>query len=283
MDRALLDFAVELVEEAGGVAARRFADAGVRGRRGTGSRRRSDASAESAATTPAGTPADIELESLLRARIGARFPDDAVLGEESGLHEGTSGRRWVLDPLNGTTLFIQRVPTFSVLLAVEDEQGPAVSVVGYPMSDELVYAGRGMGCWHQVGGAPPRQVSVQDTGRVRGALVGMLNPLTWSEELLVALHRNTFLVPWEKGSLDLVTGRCDVLVIAGYPMSYEDLAVLPVLVGEAGGRVTDLHGDDVLTGDGSVLATNGRLHDALLDLVAGLPHGRDFRALREQV
>jgi histidinol-phosphatase len=277
MDRALLDFAIELVEEAGGLAARRFADAGVRGRRGTGARRRSD----DAAPAPDGTPVDVELESLLRSRIGARFPDDAVLGEESGLHEGTSGRRWVLDPLNGTTLFIQRVPTFSVLLAVEDEEGPAAAVVGYPMSDELVYAGRGLGCWHQVGGAPPSRVSVQDTGRLRGALVGMLNPLSWSEELLLALHRDTFLVPWEKGSLDLVTGRCDALVIAGYPMSYEDLAVLPVLVGEAGGRVTDLHGKDVLTGDGSVLASNGRLHDELLGLVAGIPHGRDFRALRE--
>jgi histidinol-phosphatase len=154
-------------------------------------------------------------------------------------------------------------------------------VVGYPMSDELVYAGRGLGCWHQVGGSPARQVTVQDTSNVRGALVGMLNPLSWSEDLLLALHRETFLVPWEKGSLDLVTGRHDALVIAGYPMSYEDLAVLPVLVGEAGGRVTDLHGDDVLTGDGSVLASNGRLHDELLALVAGLPHGRDFRALRE--
>jgi histidinol-phosphatase len=279
MDRALLDFAIELVEEAGGLAARRFADAGARGRRGTGARRRSDAVPEA----PAGTPVDVELETLLRSRIGARFPHDAVLGEESGLHEGTSGRRWVLDPLNGTTLFIQRVPTFSVLLAVEDEQGPAGAVVGYPMSDELVYAGRGLGCWHQVGGSAPRQVTVQDTSSVRGALVGMLNPLSWSEDLLLALHRATFLVPWEKGSLDLVTGRHDALVIAGYPMSYEDLAVLPVLIGEAGGRVTDLHGDDVLTGDGSVLASNGRLHDELLSLVAGIPHGRDFRALREGV
>ncbi|MGZ4507068.1 MAG: inositol monophosphatase family protein [Blastococcus sp.] len=267
MDRALLDFAIELVEEAGGIAARRFAEAGP------SSGRRSDRGS--------GTPADVELEELLRSRIGARFPDDAVLGEESGLHEGTSGRRWVLDPLNGTTLFVQRVPTFSVLLAVEDAEGPAAAVVGYPMSDEMLYAGRGLGCWHQVAGREPVRAHVSDTTRLRGALVGMLNPMTWSEELLVALHRETFLLPWEKGSLDLAIGRCDALVIAGYPMGYEDLAVLPLLVGEAGGRVTDLSGRDVLHGDGSVLATNGHLHDALLQVVAGLPHGRDFQALRE--
>jgi len=62
-------------------------------------------------------------------------------------------------------------------------------------------------------------------------------------------------------------------------MGYEDVAPLPLIVGEAGGRVTDLAGNDVLTGDGSVLASNGVLHDGLLELVAGMPHGRDYRRL----
>jgi histidinol-phosphatase len=69
------------------------------------------------------------------------------------------------------------------------------------------------------------------------------------------------------------------MVVAGAPMGYEDVAPLPVLVTEAGGRVTDLTGAPVLTGDGSVLATNGLLHDELLALVADIPHGRDWRAL----
>jgi histidinol-phosphatase len=261
VDRALLEYAVELVEEAGGLAARRFTE---------GARRQGDGA----------TPVDVEVEELLRRRIAARYPDDAVLGE--GATDGSSGRRWVLDPINGTSLFAARVPTFNVLLAVEDQDGPLVSVVGYPMSDEVLHAARGAGCWHQVAGEPPRQVRVGDRSRRRGALVEMLNPLAWSEELLVALHREVYLQPWTKGDVDLVTGRADALVIAGYPMSYQDLAVLPLLVGEAGGRVTDLNGRDVLGGDGSVLATNGRLHDELLELVAGLPHGRDFHALREQ-
>jgi histidinol-phosphatase len=62
-------------------------------------------------------------------------------------------------------------------------------------------------------------------------------------------------------------------VIAGHPMGYQDLAPMPVLVTEAGGRVTDLAGNDVLTGAGDVLISNGRIHDQLLDLVAGLPTG----------
>jgi histidinol-phosphatase len=264
VDRDLLEYAVELVEEAGGLAARRFADATPR----------------SPADGSTGTPVEVEVEQLLRTRIGARYPDDAVLGQESAPSAGTAERRWVLDPINGTSLFAHRVPTFNVLLAVEDAEGPAVAVAGYPMSDEVLYAGRGLGCWHSVAGRPVRQVRVNDHDRLRGALVEMLNPLAWSEELLLALHRELYLQPWTKGDVDLATGLADALVIAGHPMGYEDLAVLPLLVGEAGGRVTDLAGRDVLSGDGTVLASNGRLHDALLELVAGVPHGRDFAALR---
>ncbi len=266
MDRDLLEYAVELVEEAGGIAARRF----------------TEAAPVSTADDGTTTPVEVEVERLLRTRIGARYPDDAVLGHEARPTAGTAERRWLLDPINGTSLFAQRVPTFNVLLAVEDAEGPAVAVAGYPMSDEVLYAARGLGCWHSVAGRPVRQVRVNDHARLRGALVEMLNPLAWSEALLVTLHRELYLQPWTKGDVDLATGLADALVIAGQPMGYEDLAVLPLLVGEAGGRVTDLSGRDVLSGDGTVLASNGVLHDALLALVAGLPHGRDFAALRRE-
>jgi histidinol-phosphatase len=265
VDRDLLEYAVELVEEAGGLAARRFTEAGPLTDRDGGT-----------------APVEVAVERLLRTRIGARYPDDAVLGHEERPTAGTVDRRWVLDPINGVSLFAHRVPTFNVLLAVEDADGPAVAVAGYPMSDEVLYAARGLGCWHSVAGRPVRQVRVNDHARRRGALVEMLNPLAWSEELLLTLHRELYLQPWTKGDVDLATGLADALVIAGQPMGYEDLAVLPLLVGEAGGRVTDLSGRDVLSGDGTVLASNGRLHDALLELVAGLPHGRDFAALRAE-
>jgi histidinol-phosphatase len=265
MDRALLEFATELVEEASGIAASRFAEGSP---------------ASGTADGSEGTPVDVEVEQLMRKRIGARFPDDPISGEHSGPRAGTS-RRWVVEPMNGTGLFTSRVPTFSVLLAIEDEHGSAAGVVGYPLSDEVLFAGRGLGCWHQVAGRPPRQVTVNDNTQLGGAIVEMLNPLAWTEELLVTLHREVYLLPWTKGDLDLVTGRSDALVMAGCPMAYEDLAALPVLVGEAGGRVTDLSGRDVLHGDGSVLASNGHLHDELLRLLAGIRHSRDFRALRE--
>lgn len=62
-------------------------------------------------------------------------------------------------------------------------------------------------------------------------------------------------------------------------MSYEDLAPIPLVISEAGGRVSDLDGQDVLTGNGTVLASNGHIHDALLDLVRNMPSGRDYQSL----
>jgi histidinol-phosphatase len=261
---AVLGFAIGLAREAGRLAAARFAA-------GTAVSEKDDSTEV--------TPVDREVEVLLRERIADRFPHDGVYGEEGGEEPGTSGRRWVLDPINGTSLFVRRIPTFSILLAVEDGDGPAVAVEAHPVIDQVVYAGRGLGSWRQQGDGAPERLRVNDHDRRRGATVEGLNPVTWSEELLVALHREVFLLPVQAGAVDVAAGISDALLIAGFPMGYEDRAPLPLIVGEAGGRVTDLNGDDVLAGDGSVLATNGRLHDGLLELVAGIPHGRDFRTL----
>lgn len=259
----LLRFATALARDAGRLAARLFAD-------GTTATEKDDGTEV--------TAADVEVERFLRARIAAAFPDDAIHGEEEGESAGRSGRRWVLDPINGTSLFVRRIPTFTLLLAVEDAEGPAVGLIGFPVTGELFFAARGLGCWRQVGDGPAERLRVSVTARRRGATAEMVNPVTWSEELLVALHRELFVLPVMKGAAGVVTGMTDAVVIAGFPMGYEDLAPLPVLVGEAGGRVTDLSGGDVLTGDGSALVSNGVLHDDLLALVAGIPHGRDLRA-----
>ncbi|MET8291186.1 inositol monophosphatase family protein [Streptomyces sp. NPDC005132] len=124
---------------------------------------------------------------------------------------------------------------------------------------------------------------VTERTSTRGARTQALNPAGWPEELLTALHRQVFLMASMGCIVDLVTGRADAVVIAGPPMGYEDVAPLPVIVSEAGGRVTDLDGTSVLQGDMTVLATNGLLHEAMLDLVEGLPRSRDLHALDDAV
>ncbi|WP_244410049.1 inositol monophosphatase family protein [Streptomyces albofaciens] len=223
------------------------------------------------------TAVDIAVEEFVRKELAAAFPADAVLGEEAGARAGTSGRRWVIDPVNGTRQFTDRVPAFSTGLAHEDEHGPAIGVVSLPMSRQLVAAGRGLGCRLLLGTDPdPLEALRSGRGRLRaggrteltGARTQAHGIAGWPEPLLTALHRRVRLVQGGGGALDVLTGRADALVIAGPATGYAGRAPLPVIVAEGGGRITDLTGAPVLEGDGSVLVTNGHLHDAFLEAVA---------------
>ncbi|WP_208297426.1 inositol monophosphatase family protein [Actinophytocola oryzae] len=263
MDQDLLDFAVDLACRAGNLAAARFFAGDPR------TSRKPDGTEV--------TAADLAVEEVVRGELARHAPDDEVYGEEGGTTAGTSGRRWVVDPIDGTYYFARRIPLFNTRLAFEDEHGPAIGVIREPIARQTVFAGRGRGCWRSTD-AEAVPVRVSDRTGIGGARTAMGNPGTWPEELLLALHRRVFLST-SGGTTGLATGQVDAYVIAGFPMGYEDVAPLPVIVGEAGGRVTDLSGNPVLSGDGTVLATNGHLHDAFLALVHGLPTARDWRAL----
>src|SRR5690606_38622846 len=93
------------------------------------------------------TAADRAAERLLREEIAAALPDDTVRGEEEGDRVGTSGRTWVIDPIDGTLAFSRGVGTYSNLLYMEDEHGPAIGVINLPALGETVWAGRGRGCF----------------------------------------------------------------------------------------------------------------------------------------
>ena len=106
------------------------------------------------------TAADRDAERYLREQLAVHFPDDGVLGEEEAPTPGTSGRRWILDPIDGTKAFTCGVPLYSNLVALEDEHGIAVGVINLPALGETVWAGRGLGCRSDRGPArgqrPPR-------------------------------------------------------------------------------------------------------------------------------
>jgi histidinol phosphatase-like enzyme (inositol monophosphatase family) len=215
----------------------------------------------------AGTPvtaADRGAERLLRELIDERFPDDTIIGEEEAEHTGTSGRRWVLDPIDGTKAFTRGVPLYSTLLAFEDEHGPAIGVINLPALGEAVYAGRGLGCFSN--GVP---VHVSDVATVDGSYLSSSSFSHWDEDALLAVKRGgAELRTWGDGyGFALVaTGRMDAMVDPS--AAYYDLAAMPVILHEAGGRFTDVSGGERADG-GSGVATNGKLHDELLGLLGG--------------
>ncbi|MDQ6696280.1 MAG: histidinol phosphate phosphatase [Actinomycetota bacterium] len=210
------------------------------------------------------TAADRGAERLLREELAQRYPQDGVLGEEEPERHGTSGRRWIIDPIDGTKAFTHGVPLYTNLLALEDDDGIAIGVINVPALAETVYAARGLGCF--CNGAPVR---VNDRGELAGSYLTTSGFSAWDDRTYLAVKQAGLnLRTWGDGyGYALVaTGRVEAMydpIAALY-----DLAPVPVIIAEAGGRFTDLTGGES-PGAGSGLATNGRFHDELLAVLAG--------------
>lgn len=210
------------------------------------------------------TQADRGAERLLRGEIGARYPADGVLGEEEGEAAGTSGRRWIIDPIDGTKAFTRGVPLYTNLLALEDDEGIAVGVINVPALGETVYAGRGLGCF--CNGVPTR---VSGRAGLRGAYVTTSGFGSWSDSALASGRAaRVNLRTWGDGYgyVLVATGRVEAMVDPVAELY--DLAPMPVIIAEAGGRFTSLGGDPH-PGRGSGVATNGLLHEDTLAMLGG--------------
>lgn len=250
VDEDLLEFAVEIVREAGDYTLEVWRSEEYHvDRKGDGS--------------PV-TEADVGAERLMRNRIHERFPDDAIEGEEDAPHEGTSPRRWVIDPIDGTYTFTRGVALYSNLLYLEDEHGPAVGVINVPGVGELVAAGRGRGCFLN-----GRRCTVNDHPVLEEALVTAGGFDWWEPGLLEALHRSgVHMRTWGDGYgyVLVATGRAEAMVDP--VVSFWDVAACQVVVTEAGGRWSNLDGGRDARG-GDFVATNGRVHEELLTALSG--------------
>jgi histidinol phosphatase-like enzyme (inositol monophosphatase family) len=224
--------------------------------------RRSDLAVERKADGTPVTEADRAAEALVRDRVREAFPDDGVLGEEEAEHVGTSGRRWIVDPIDGTKAFARGVPLYTTLLAVEDETGPLVGVIVVPALSERVWASTGGGCFHD--GSPCR-VSTQTS--LADAYLTTSSYSHWPEPALIAARRSgAEMRTWGDGYgyVLVASGRIDAMIDP--EAEPYDVAPMPVIIGEAGGRFTDRSGAARYDG-GSGVATNGLLHDDVLALL----------------
>lgn len=212
------------------------------------------------------TEADRAAEEFLRLELARRYPDDAVLGEEYGSSEGGSGRRWVIDPIDGTRSFVRGVPLFTTLLALIDDAGPAVGVAHVPPLAETVSAGRGLGAQHIYSGeVRPARVSdrrgLQDSYLVTSGIEYLPER---GRRLL--LHPDLLVRTWGDGYgyVLLATGRAEIMLDAG--LALWDVAPMLVIVPESGGRITDYDGATCPDG-GDVVSTNGHLQDVAVQIL----------------
>jgi len=214
------------------------------------------------------TQADRQAERLIREELELAHPGDGILGEEEDEKPTRTGRRWIVDPIDGTLAFTHGVGLYSNLLALEDEQGIALGVINVPVLGETVYAARGLGCYCN---GVPAQVS--ECGELAQSYLTTSSFGEWDETVLLKVKRAGIeLRTWGDGyGYALVaTGRLDAMADS-WAQPY-DIAAMPVIISEAGGRFTDWSGLPGFRG-GSGLATNGRIHGELLKLL-GASAGR---------
>jgi histidinol phosphatase-like enzyme (inositol monophosphatase family) len=257
-----LVFALAAAREAGALTLGYF------GSEGLGTETKSDGSPV--------TLADREAERLLVTRIREAFPDDGILGEESGERHGTRGRRWIVDPIDGTKSFVHGVPLYGTLVALEAGGRPVVGVVCLPALREAVFAARGEGAFwaRDVGGNEAIvRARVSAVDRLDRALLCTTSrrgfERTGQTGFYERLHGR---VAHERGWSDcyghmlVATGRAEIMLDP--KMEIWDCAALQPIVEEAGGRFTDFSGNPTHRG-GSAISTNLALADEVRTLARG--------------
>lgn len=203
------------------------------------------------------TLADRGAEQLLRSRIAARFPDDAILGEEFGETPGTSGYRWILDPVDGTKSFVAGVPVFGMLIGLQYQGDCVAGVCGFPALDEVVYARLGAGTWRKRGTGEPVRCHVRSTSRLADALFCFTSAGGWDSaghwEAFSRFTRATRLSRgWGDcyGHILVATGRADLMVDPA--LAVWDAAALIPIVTEAGGEFIDWTGKQTVDGGNGI-------------------------------
>jgi myo-inositol-1(or 4)-monophosphatase len=217
------------------------------------------------------TDVDVAIERMFRQMIAERFPDHQILGEEmGGASTAPAGPCWVFDPIDGTTNFAHGVPIFCASLALEIDGVAEIGAVYDPNRKELFTAERGQGA--RLNGKPLHVSATKtlidallvtgfpyDVHRRVDEIVGLFGDFIGRARAVRRLGSAAIDLCW------VAAGRMDGFWETA--LKPWDLAGGALIVAEAGGRVTTTGGDPFVSRAGEVLATNGHLHEAMLDVI----------------
>lgn len=229
-------------------------------------------------TKPDLTPvseADTQVESRLRALLREVRPDDVVVGEEEGGTLAVPGRRWIIDPIDGTKNYVRSVPVWATLIALVVGSGTphdevVLGVVSAPALARRWWAARGEGAWATAPGhAAPRRLQVSAVARLADASFSYSDDVGWQAAALTNLRRTA----WRTRAYGdfwshLLVAEGGVDLAAEPELNAWDVAALIPIVEEAGGRISGYDGSSALSGAGA-LTSNGLLHDEALGILRG--------------
>lgn len=218
------------------------------------------------------TDADRAVEDGVRQTLADERPNDAVIGEERGTTGGTggaSGREWIVDPIDGTKNFVRGAPVWATLLALRVDDKVVLGVVSAPALDRRWWATRGDGAWLQTTSGR-RRLAVSKVASLDDAFLSYSSLSGWEgRDGFATLTKRV----WRTRAFGdfwshLLVAEGAVDVSCEPEVSLWDLAALQPIVEEAGGRFSDLGGLARPDG-GSVVCTNGLLHQDVLATLAG--------------
>jgi len=208
------------------------------------------------------TEADREAERAIVAVLRARCPDHGTLGEELG-ESGARARRFIVDPIDGTRNFVRRIPTWAVLIGLEEDGLVTGGVVYQPATGVLHTAWRGEGAWRDGERIRVSAVDALERALVVHSSVNFLRRSPYWEGFLHLADRTQVQRGLGDFSAYLWVAEGQGEIALSTTVKAWDVAALKVLVEEAGGRLTDLDGRPGIYGS-TVFASNGVLHDAAL-------------------
>ena len=253
-----LALALELVDAADELTLRRFQALDLR--------------VESKPDTSPVSDADLAAEALIRERLTAARPDDAVLGEEQG-DIGSGRRRWILDPIDGTKNYIRGAPVWGTLLALEVDGEIVVGVASAPALKRRWWAGKGGGAYASGPGAEPaRRLQVSAVSKIEDSFFAFSSLGGWKDADRLDGFLDIACTAWRNRGFGDFWSHCLVAegavdASAEPEVSLWDIAPLKIIVEEAGGRFTDIDGAETCR-NGSIVCTNGALHDEIIRRLA---------------
>lgn len=214
------------------------------------------------------TAADKQCERLIRESIADKFPEDAILGEEEGGDDAPllKGRRWIIDPIDGTYNYARAVPIFSTLLALEKEGEIVLGVVYNPAANEIFWAEKGAGAYRN-----GKRIKVSEISEITnaqfnfGALSRIQAMGLWDSfaELVKKTVRQRGFGDY-LGFAHVFEGKAEAHLEVG--VKVWDLAPMKIIVEEAGGQFSDLSGGTSVY-RGSCLISNGLVHSQFLGIL----------------
>lgn len=250
--RTRYDLAVEVAREAGELARRYYETTFV---------------IETKTDDSPVTIADRQAEQLIRSRVTAAFPEDGFLGEEFGNKPGTSGFRWVIDPIDGTKSFIRHIPIWATLVGLEYRDEQIGGVAHIPVFGMTYRALRGDGAFMN-----ERKIRVSSVDKLADSLL-CYSSINWfikagKERAFLELAGRT---ARQRGFGDfygfvlVAEGAADLMVEHG--VHAWDIAAVKAIIEEAGGKLTDWKGNDTIDRP-DALASNGKLHSEVMAILA---------------